>query len=164
MKRMRVWGAVGSISLLAAMGLLALPHSEDRGEPVFSGGSYLTTIKDGGGYFASRSLITLHGDHTMLAVDSEEQGPSNYFSSQLGGWKSAGNHRILGRVIDFQYPLSSNGPGMVRADYVMNLAPGRRYVSGTITVTVFPLQNGSPFGDDGTPIGTFTFEGERIEP
>ena len=164
MKRMRVWTAVGSISLLAAMGLLALPHSEDRGEPAFNGGSYLTTIKDSGGYFASRSVITLHGDHTMLAVDSAEQGPSNYFSSQLGGWKPAGNHRILGRVIDFQYPLSSNGPSVVRADYAMNLASDRRSVTGTITVRVFPLEEGNPLDQEGTLVGTFTFEGERIEP
>jgi len=121
-------------------------------------------IKDAQGYFASRSVITLHADHTMLAVDSAEQGPANYFGSQLGGWKLGSNHRILGRVIDFQYPLSPNGPSVVRADYVINLAPGRRYVSGTITVTIFPLQEGYPFGDGGILIGSFTFDGEGIEP
>lgn len=164
MKRRRLWATVGSICLLAATVLLALPRAEDGGEPVFGGGAYLTIIRDAGGYFTSRSVITLHADHTMLAVDSGEQGPANYFGSQLGGWKPGGNHRILGRVIDFQYPLSPNGPGVVRADYVINLAPGRRHVTGTITVTAFPLQDGNPFGDDGTLIGTFTFEGQRIEP
>ena len=164
MRRMRLWATVGSVCFLAAIGLSALPHAEDGGEPVFSGGSYLTIIKDAQGYFASRSVITLHADHTMLAVDSAEQGPINYFGSQLGDWKPAANHRILGRVIDFQYPLSSNGPSVVRADYAINLAPGRRSVTGTITVTVFPLQEENPFGPGGILIGSFTFEGERIEP
>ena len=164
MKRLRLWATIGSVCLLAATALVALPHAEDGGAPVFSGGSYLTIIRDAGGYFASRSVITLHSDHTMLAVDSGEQGPANYFGSQLGGWKPAGNHRILGRVMDFQYPLSPNGPGVVRADYVINLAPGRRHVTGTITVTAFLLQDGNPFGEGGMPVGTFTFGGERIEP
>ena len=164
MKRIRCWATFVSICLLAAASLSALPHAEDGGEPVFSAGSYLTIIRDAGGYFASRSVITLHADHTMLAVDSGEQGPANNFGSQLGGWKPAGNHRILGRVIDFQYPLSPNGPGVVRADYVIHLSSGSRHMTGTITVTAFLLQAENPFGDDGTPIGTFPFEGERIEP
>ena len=164
MKKMRVWAVVGAFSLLVALALSTLARSQGAAEPVFGGGSYLTTIKDPEGNFASRSVITLHVDHTMLAVDSAEQGPTYYFGSQLGGWKPAGNHRILGRVVDFQYPLSPNGPSVVRADYVMNLAPDRRYVSGTITVTVFPLQEGNPFGDGGILIGSFTFDGERIEP
>ena len=163
MKQVRLWAAVGAFSLLAAVALSALPHAEEAGKPVFSGGSYLTIIKHDT-EFASRSVITLHADHTMLVADSAQQGPTNYFGSQLGGWKPAGNHRIAGRTIDFAYPLSPNGPGVVRADYVINLAPDRRHVMGTITVTAFPLQDGNPLADDGTPIGTFTFEGDRIEP
>ena len=164
MKRMRLWAVVGAISLLAAAALSALPRAEEAGKPDFAGGSYLTIIKDAGGYFASRSVITLHTDHTMLAVDSGQEGPSSYFGSQLGSWKPVGTRQILGRVVDFQYPLSPSGPGVARADYVINLMPGRRSVTGTITVTAFPLQDGNPLEDEGTPIGTFTFEGERVEP
>ena len=163
MKHIRLWAAVGAFSLLAAVALSALPRAHDA-EPVFSGGCYLTIIKDAGGYFSSRSVITLHADHTMLAVDSAEQGPTYYFSSQLGAWKPAGNHRITARLINFQYPIDPNGPGLARADYTIHLAPNRRHLNGTITVTAFPLQDGNPLESGGTLVGTFTFEGELIQP
>jgi hypothetical protein len=163
MKHMRLWAAVGAFSLLVGLAFSASAHAKKAGERVFSGGSYLTIIRNGT-QFASRSVITLHADRTMLAADSAQQGPADYFGSQLGAWKPAGNNRIAGRTINFEYPLSPNGPSVVRSDYVINLSPGLRHVMGTITVTVYPLQDGNPFADDGTSLGTFTFEGERIEP
>ena len=163
MKHIRLWAAVGAFSVLAAVTSLALPHALEAGDPGFSGGSYLTTIKDARENFASRSVITLHADHTMLAADSEEQGPTFYFGSQLGTWKPLGNHRIAARAIDFQYPLGPS-PGLARADYVINFAPGRRQVTGTITVRTFPLEDGNPQEDEGALVGTFTFEGEWIKP
>ena len=163
MKHMRLWTVVGAFSLVAALALSALPRSEGAAEPVFSGGSYLTTITDTAGNVGSRSVITLHADHTMLAVDSGEQGPIFYFGSQLGGWKPAGKHQITGTTINFAYPQGPNGQGVVRTDYVINISPDRRHVTGTVTVTDFPL-DGNPYGDGGTVIGNFTFAGERVEP
>ena len=162
MKHIRLWAAVGALSILAAVASLALPHVQ-AGDPGFSGGSYLTTIKDAEENFASRSVITLHADQTMLAVDSAEQGPSDYFGSQLGTWKPAGNHRIAARTINFRYPLSP-GPGVARSDYDISFAPDRRQVTGTITLWTFPLEEGNPLEDEGTLIGTFTFVGELIKP
>ncbi|MCL5006218.1 MAG: hypothetical protein M1404_06755 [Acidobacteria bacterium] len=163
MKRKRLWAAVGAFSFLATVGSLALLSSPEAKNPGFSGGSYLTVIKDAEGNFASRSIITLHADHTMLAVDSGQQGPTNYFGSQLGTWQQAGNHQIAARTMDFCYPLSP-APGIARADYAIRLAPDRRHVTGTITVSAFPLDDGNPQEEEGTPIGTFTFEGEWIKP
>ncbi len=164
MKRKRFWAAAGAFGLLAAVASSALLQSQQAGQPVFSGGCYLTVIKDAEGNFASRSIITLHPDHTMLATDSGEQGPTNYFGSQLGTWRPARNHQIVGRMIDFCYPLNPGGLGVARADYVISLAPGRRQVTGTITVRAFPLPDGNPLEDEGILIGTFTFEGESIKP
>lgn len=164
MKHMRPWVAIGAFSLLAAVALSALPRAKESGDSGFHGGSYLTTIKDAGGNLSSRSVITLHADHTMLAVDSGQQGPTYYFSNQVGMWKPAGNHQIAARVIDFQFPLNLGGPGMARADYVISLAPGRRQMTGTITVRTFSLQDGNPLHDEGILVGTFAFEGEWIRP
>ena len=163
MKRMCLWVAVGAFSLLAAIALSTLARPQGAAEPVFSGGSYLTTIKDAEGNLASRSVITLHADHTMAAVDSGQQGPIYYFGSQLGDWKPAAGHQIVGRTINFAYAQGPNGAGVVRADYVIKLEPDRRHVTGTITVTDFPL-DGNPFGDGGILIASVPFEGERIEP
>lgn len=164
MKHMRFWAVVGACSLLIALALSTLARSQGAGEPVFSGGSYLTTIKDSAGNVASRSVITLHADHTMLAVDSGQNGPTYFFGSQLGGWKPAGHHRIVGETIDFGYPQGPNGPGVVRTDYVINLSPNRRHVTGTITVTDFPMDEENILGGSGIPVASVTFEGDRIEP
>jgi len=164
MKHMRLWAVVGAFSLLAAVTLSTLARSQGAAEPVFSGGSYLATLRDAAGNFGSRSVITLHADHTMLAVDAGEQGPIYYFGSQLGDWKPAGGHQIVGRTINFAYPQGPNGPGVVRTDYVINLLPGRRHVTGTVTVTAFPLQEENPYGDGGIQIASVVFEGDRIEP
>lgn len=164
MKPKHLVAAIGTLSLLTAVAMWGWPGARESGEPVFSGGSYLTTIKDVGGNVASHSVITLHADHTMLAVDSAQQGPEFYFGTQLGAWKPAGGHRLSGRLINFRYPLNVSGPGIARADYVFNLSPDRRHVSGTITVLAFEMEGAAPFGDDGALVATVTFEGERIEP
>jgi hypothetical protein len=163
MKHLSLWVALGIFSLLAAVGSASWPHAQERGDQLFSGGSYLTTIQDSAGNFASRSVVTLHADQTMLAVDSSEEGPNDYFGNQLGTWKPAGNHRIVCRAINFRYPHSP-GPGIARSEYVISFAPDRRQVTGTITLRTFPLEDGNPLEDEGTLIGTFTFQGEWIKP
>jgi hypothetical protein len=164
MKHMRLWAVVGAFSLLVALALSTLARSQGAAEPVFSGGSYLTTITDTAGNFCSRSVITLHADHTMLAVDSGQQGPIFYFGSQLGDWKPAGGHQIVARAINFAYPQGPNGQGVVRTDYVINLSPDRRHVTGTETVTAFPLQAENPYGEGGILVASAIFQGDRIEP
>ena len=162
MKHLRLWVTLGILGLLAAVGSVALPHAQDAGDRGFSGGSYLTTVKDSAGDFASRGVITLHADQTMSVIDSEQEGPTYFFSSQLGSWKPDGNRRIVGRTINFHFPQS---PGsVVRGDYTISFAQHRSQATGTITVTTFPLENGNPLDGEGTVIGTFTFVGELIKP
>ncbi|HET7215441.1 MAG TPA: hypothetical protein VFL79_17760 [Terriglobia bacterium] len=163
MKRMCVWGVVAACSLVVAFTWSTLARSQGAAEPVFSGGSYLTAIKDQEGKIVSRFVITLHADHTVAAIDSGQDGPIYYFGSQLGDWKPAGKHQIVVRTINFAYWQGPNGAGVVRGDYVINLSPDRRHVTGTITVTDFPL-DGNPNGDDGILIASVPFEGDRIEP
>lgn len=161
MKYSRFWIALGILGLLVAAGSVALSRAEDNGTRGFSGGSYLVTIKDSGGNFASRSVITLHADQTMSVVDSGQGGPSFFFSSQLGSWKTDGSHRIVARTIDFNYPP---GPGVARLDYTINVARDPSQIAGTVTLMTYPLEDGNPLESEGIVLGTFTFVGELIKP
>lgn len=109
----------------------------------------------------SRSVVTLNSDQTMSAIDSAQQGPENYSGDQLGTWKPAGPHAITGRTINFRYPPGT--PGAARSDYVIRLGPDHRQMTGTITLTIFPVDR-NPLEDEGTLIGTFPIQGAVIEP
>ena len=75
----------GLPGILALMGSVALLHPQHAAaDSPFNGASYLTTIKDSNGSFASRSVISLHTDHTMSVIDSGQGGPTFFFGSQLG--------------------------------------------------------------------------------
>lgn len=148
--------------ILAAATVTALPHPTGGEDREFNGGSYLTVIRDQAGYFASRSVITLHADRTMSVTDSGQAGPTSFFSSQQGGWKPKGSRRIVARTIDFNF--TPGVPGIARTDYTIRIAGGQRLVSGTITVMTFPLESGDALDGEGTLLGTFAFVGELIEP
>lgn len=162
MKHLRLWVTLGILGLLAAVGSVALPHPQSDGDRGFSSGSYVTTIKDSAGNIASRSVITLHADRTISAIDSGEQGPTYFFSSQQGSWKPEGIGRIVAKTIDFDFPQSPGG--VVRTDYVISFAQDRSQVTGTITPIAFPLEDGNPLDGGGTVIGAFTFVGELTKP
>ncbi len=134
MKQLRVWIAMGAFATLIAVSIFASgTDAQEGGHPDLSGGSYLTTIRDSEGNFASRSVITLHADHTMSAIDSGQGGPTFFFTSQRGSWKPNGSRRVAATAFDF--PLPPNGPGIARADYAMDVATDRRSVAGTSTFT-----------------------------
>ncbi len=162
MKRWHVWVALGIFSFLAALGSAASPHGQFTPLRWFSSGSYLTTIQDSEGKFSSRSIITLHADQTMSAVDSGQGGPTFFFSSQSGSWKLSGYQRIVARTIDFPFPPGT--PEVARADYTINFTRDRSRMTGTITVMTYPLEGGNPLDGEGTLIGVFTFVGELIRP
>lgn len=123
-------------------------------------GSFLVTITDAtSGAFASRSVITLHSDHSVSVIDSGQEGGPVPFSSQQGVWAHAPGGVVKARTLDFSFPFASNG--IARVDYTFNAgAPGNQ-VQGTIMLTFFP-PNGNPLGGGGTPGGTFNFSGTRM--
>jgi hypothetical protein len=161
MKSLRLWIAVGIFCLVAGVGSAALSHAQEGENRGFAGGSYLVTTNDSQGNFASRTVITLHGDQTMSVVDSNQGGPSYFFSGQLGSWKTEGRGAIVAKTIDFNYPP---GPGVARLDYTLNLTQDNRQVAGTVTLRAFPLEGGDPVNGEGTVLGTFNFQGELINP
>jgi hypothetical protein len=76
-----------------------LPHSH----PI---GTNATT-----GAFASRGVFTFHADSTTSAIDSEQGGPTFFFSSQLGSWKPDGAGGLVARTIDFDFPPNADVAG-----------------------------------------------------
>jgi len=123
-------------------------------------GSFLTTIVNyGTGGIASRSVITLHRDHTMSAIDSGQGGPSTEFSSQLGAWKRGCDGSATGRTLDFSFPPKA---GIARVDYKFDADQPEDTIKGTIVLTTFPL-NANPLDGGGTVVGHFEFTGQRIK-
>jgi hypothetical protein len=125
-----------------------------------NGLAYLITITDAQGAFASRGVLTFHADHTMSAIDSGQGGPTSFFTSQLGSWKSGNAGSLLARTIDFDFPPTA---AVARLDYTVNFSSDRTQVTGTIALRTFPLL-GNPLDGDGTVVGEFTFTGTLVTP
>ena len=151
-KHVRVF-AVLAVCVLA-LGAVTLLHGQNNGLP---GTTYLTTITDANtGAFASRSVITLHADHSLTSIDSGQGGPGALFSSQMGVWATSPNAGVTARTLDFSFPQA----GIARVDYNITTLNNAQ-VAGTITLTVFPL-NADPQGSGGTVVGHFNFTGSSI--
>ena len=150
--------------LLACLGAVALhtPPAAADALSVLRGATYLITITDAQGAFASRTVITLHGDRTLSAIDSNQGGPTVFFSSQLGSWQFDGKGGVVGRTLDFGFP-PTEAQTVARLDYTFTFSTHDTHVTGTITLTSFPLQ-GDPLDGDGTVLGQFTFIGTRVTP
>lgn len=149
--------AFSAVCILALGGLAVL-----HGDNGFAGATYLTTITNASdGSFSSRSVIALHADHSLTAIDSGQGGPGVQFSSQQGAWTSgSGNNGvvIVARTLDFSFPSA----GIARVDYTFTTVNADQ-AAGTITLTVFGLQD-DPLDGGGTVVGTFNFTGTRVGP
>jgi hypothetical protein len=162
MKHLSISARFGIFGLLAAVSLAALLPANGVAQLGWDqGASYVITIKDSAGNFASRGVITLHADHTMSVIDSNQGGPAYFFSSQLGSWQAGRNGKLVAKTIDFDYPP---GQDVARLDYSFEYTHYGNQVQGTVVVTTFPLENGNPLGDGGTVLGTFTFVGQLVKP
>lgn len=152
MKHLRIF-AVLALCVLA-LGSWAVLHGQDNGLP---GATYLTTITNASnGAFSSRSVITLHADHSLAVIDSGQGGPGIQFSSQQGAWATSPGAGVVARTLDFSFPSA----GIARVDYNFTTI-NTSQVAGTITLTVFGLQD-NPLDGGGTVVGTFNFTGTRV--
>jgi len=160
-KQLRFQVLFGIFGLLALLGVVALLHPQQAtADAEFHGATYVTTVKDSNGNFASRGVMTLHADHTMSVIDSGQGGPAFFFTSQLGSWKPDGDGGIVARTIDFDYPPNA---ATARLDYTIHFGQDGVQTTGTITLTTFPL-TGDPLDGGGTVAGKFTFVGELVKP
>jgi hypothetical protein len=150
-------------SLVAALGYVAFlrpPNASADPEWPHNGATYVTTVKDSSGNFTTRTVLTLHADHTMSVVAADQGGPTYFFTSQLGSWKPDGKGGVVAKTIDFDYPPNAD---VARIDYTISFDPAHDRATGTETLTSFPLQ-GNPLDGGGTLLGTFTFTGELVKP
>jgi hypothetical protein len=150
-------------SLIAALGCVALlssPNAIAEHEGPHGGATYLTTVTDSSGNFITRTVLTLHADHTMSVVAADQGGPTSFFTSQLGSWKPDGRGGVVAKTLDFDYPPNAD---VVRIDYTITFDPDRDRATGTETLTAFPLQ-GNPLDGGGTVLTTATFTGELVKP
>lgn len=139
---------------ILALGSWSMLHGQDNGLP---GATYLTTITNASnGAFSSRSLITLHADHSLAVIDSGQGGPGVQFSSQQGAWATSPGAGVVARTLDFSFPSA----GIARVDYNFTTI-NTNQVAGTITLTVFGLQD-NPLDGGGTVVGNFNFTGTRV--
>jgi hypothetical protein len=169
MKYLRLCAHLGALTLVVAAAWVALLHpskatANDDNSGFGHGASYLATVTDSNGNFFTRSVITLHADHTMSVVEADSGGPTYFFTGEFGSWRPDGKGGAVGKTIDFDFaggnPVYSNGD-VGRIDFTMSFQNDG--IVGTETVTIFPLE-ADPFGDGGTNLGTFNFSGQLITP
>lgn len=161
MNQLRLHARFSILSILVVLGAVASlnpPKASAQQNWSRDGASYVTTVRDANGDFASRGVISLHADHTISVIDSGQGGPSFYFSSQLGSWKWDGKGGVVAKTVDFNYPPDA---ASARLDYKISFDKDGDHVSGTITLITFPLL-GDPLDGGGTVVGTFTFTGELV--
>lgn len=158
MTKCRPWGVIVLVACLSSVTLHTQQATADSS--VFRGATYLITISNATGAFVSRVVITLHSDHTLSVIDSDQGGPTFFFTSQLGAWRHDNKGSVVGRTLDFDFPPSAD---VARLDYTFTFSSDGSQVTGTVTLTSFPLQ-GDPLNGGGTAEGQFTFSGKRVNP
>ena len=121
MKHLRLCSQLGALTLVVAAAWVALLHpykaTANDGNPRFGdGASYLTTVTDSNGNFRTRTVITLHADHTMSVVDADSGGP-NFFSpaNSARGDLTVRVGRLEGRLISIYMAIPYIQTGMSHA-------------------------------------------------
>jgi len=129
----------------------------------FVAGTYLTTIKDANGKFASRALITLTEEGNLITSDSNQGGVSGQFdpfTTSQGTWVCNGNRAITGRALNFNLS-NKGGSGIARNDFKASFNPITQTVEGTIELRLFDLKS-NPLQGNGQNGGSFFFTGQLV--
>jgi hypothetical protein len=152
----RVFTGLGASMLFACLSLVLCPQQAAAQNP-HDGATYITTVADSTGAFASRGAITFHADHTLSVIDSGQGGPTFFFTSQQGTWGVSNKRMLVGRTIDFDFPPSAD---VASLDYTFTFGPNGT-ISGTIALCTFPLITGNPNNSCSSPL-MFSFTGYAI--
>ncbi len=154
------------IALALAASLGAAPAAaQEAGCRSVLAGTYLTTILTGKGGYASRSIVTIHGDGTLSAVDSRQYHGvmGSAFSAQQGSYRCTGAAAASARTLNFGFPKRAS---IARSDWTISKDAATGALSGTITLTVYPGVKGvDPFATKGGKrIDTFRFTAAPVGP
>ncbi|MGE0155394.1 MAG: hypothetical protein AB7R90_22465 [Reyranellaceae bacterium] len=142
------------LPILAVL-LLPLPAAAQTPDCRALAGTYLATIVNGTGDYASRALITLFGDGNLHIVDSSQdvglQGAS--FSTQSGAWACAAANQATAITLNFGFPPRGS---VARSDWT--LTHDGKALAGTVALHIFPgVKDVDPFRADSKPVDTFRF-------
>jgi len=137
------------IGLASALLLLAPPagaRGDDPGRACRSllVGSYLSTIENSDGGFASRSLLTFHDDGALEIIDARQFAGDvdSAFSAQQGRYRCSGRRAATATTLDFGF----SGDGDIgRADYSIAIEPDGSLAGTTILRILTPLATCDPF-------------------
>lgn len=128
-------------------------------------GTYLATIESAKGRYASRALVTIHGDGTFSVVDSRQyqgvQGSS--FSAQQGSYRCLDPRTGKGRTLNFGFPKRAS---IARSDWQIVKEQPNGLILGTVTLIIYSGVKGvDPFAaKGGKRIGTYRFVGQPVMP
>ena len=135
-------------------------------------GTYVTSISDIEGVFASRGVMTFTRDGNVLITDSGQGGlPGIYepFTSGQGVWTCAGvlpgKIMVKATSLTFTLPPSGGTQAFGRVDYEVTLDAETRGISGIVDLS-FPsagdLEGADPIDNAGPSVARFEFDGRRL--
>ena len=134
-------------------------------------GTWVTSITDIEGVFASRSLLTLTGDGIVLVNDSGQGGVPGIFepfTTGRGAWRclaGAGKVEAAATALNFVLPRSGRPTAFGRVDYKAALDPGTGELSGSIALYFTAegdLESADPIAATGKAFERFQFTGRRV--
>ena len=121
MKHLRLCAKLSALTLVVAAAWVALLHpykaiANDDHPGLGQGASYLTTVTDSYGNFVTRTVITLHADHTMSVVGADSGGRPTISPANLArGDLTVRVGRLEGRLISIYMAIPYIQTGMSHA-------------------------------------------------
>lgn len=135
-------------------------------------GTYVTTVTDVEGVFASRGLLSLSSDGILLMSDSGQSGmPGIYepFTSAQGAWKCLGaeGDTIKAKALGLNFFLPGPGrpAGFGRTNYQLTVDTKSGQVAGTAELSFTgegDLESAEPVNKAGAALETFQISGKRV--
>lgn len=135
-------------------------------------GSYLTTITDIEGVFASRGVVTFIPGGVLIVADSRQGGQTGVydpFSVGQGAWTCAKNQK--GKIafhaisITFTTPPGSAGSQIGHVDYAGVVDTTSGEIEGNLSLRLSDtqdLEGQDPISNPGEVLEKFDFSGKRI--
>ena len=158
--------AVFGMALCSAL-TIGKAQADDRCGPLSA--TYLLTVLNSDGSFASRQVFTLTEDGNVIVDDSGQGGVTgvfNPFTTAQGTWECGSRSsptQANATTLDFSLPGSvAGGQTIGRDDYNITFHAVSKTISGTIELRFFPLSGNPLVSPLPAPNSTFTFTGVRV--
>lgn len=157
-------GLLSALTLLSPLNAAAADKSKACRSLV--SGTYLVTMSNPDGSFASRAVLTFGSDGNLTRTDSNQGGVAdafNAFTTSLGSWQCDDRRTVHATAINFSLPgVSSAEGGIARADYQASVNTRKQGIQGSIDVRFFNLADDPYKTDLPAPAISGTFEGSRV--